>query len=262
MSNKWIFDDEFFDISMSGTLTEEVIIDEEGWWLVPMSTGYLDDKKMDLETLGLLTLFSNRAEGEEHRFLYERGTNSLLSNIDKMEELSKNKRRNIKRAIKKLAECDNEVVEICADKEGRIYYKINNMVKDEDGKPKYVTINSRMLEYLINTGNSNLIKTYCLIKVLLWNNKDKCYYKRPLTRDFLLRNIGLSVCEKNLQQMSDILDCLTRNGFIKREKCVRKETINGEVKIKNIYLYEILTFTEWNEFRKEGRSLKRQMTKK
>ena len=87
MSNKWIFDDEFFDISMSGTLTEETIIEDKGW-CVPMSTGYLDDRKMDMETLGLLTLFSNRAEGEEHRFLYEKGVNSLFSNIDKMEELA------------------------------------------------------------------------------------------------------------------------------------------------------------------------------
>ena len=168
-----------------------------------------------------------------------------------MEKISKNKRRNIKRNIKKLTECNNKVVEVCSDINGNIYYKINPYANNNEGMGKFVVINNKMLEYLIHTGNSNMIKTYCMIKVLLWDDKNKCYIKRQITRDFLLKQIGLSNCEKNLQQMTDILKSLTANNFIKREKNVNVTEVNGEGVVRIMYTYELVDDEEWFKYYKK-----------
>ena len=105
-----------------------------------------------------------------------------------------------------------------------------------------------MLEFLIDVGNSNVIKTYCAIKILLWNNDKKCYIKRPLTRDFLLKYIGLSVNGKNLTMMSNILKALVNNGYIKRNRIIQKDKVNGETITKDTYEYELIGVCEWEEF--------------
>ena len=239
-------------------------INKKEGWNCPMNTEYIKDKKMDYETLGLITLYSNYkgevvcdneglsiSEVEYHRYIYERGSNSINSNMRNMEKLSKNKRRNIKRNIKKLTECNNKVVEVCSDINGNIYYKINPYANNNEGMGKFVVINNKMLEYLIHTGNSNMIKTYCMIKVLLWDDKNKCYIKRQITRDFLLKQIGLSNCEKNLQQMTDILKSLTANNFIKREKNVNVTEVNGEGVVRVMYTYELVDDEEWFKYYKK-----------
>ena len=239
-------------------------INQKEGWNCPMNTEYIKDKKMDYETLGLITLYSNyksetvcEEEGlsisdvEYHRYIYEKGSNSINSNMKNMEKISKNKRRNIKRNIKKLTECNNRVVEVCSDINGNIYYKINPYANSNEGMGKFVVINNKMLEYLIHTGNSNMIKTYCMIKVLLWDDKNKCYIKRQITRDFLLKQIGLSNCEKNLQQMTDILKSLTANNFIKREKNVNVTEVNGEGVVRVMYTYELVDDEEWFKYYKK-----------
>ena len=115
----------------------------------------------------------------------------------------------------------------------------------------FVTIDSRMLQYLIHVGNSNVIKTYCAIKILLWDNKDKCYIKRVLTRDFLLKFIGLSNSGKNLTMMGDILKSLVANGFIKRERYIYQDIVNGEIITKDTYQYELMTIQQWIDFYKK-----------
>ena len=239
-------------------------INQKEGWNCPMNTEYIKDKKMDYETLGLITLYSNyksetvcEEEGlsisdvEYHRYIYEKGSNSINSNMKNMEKISKNKRRNIKRNIKKLTECNNRVVEVCSDINGNIYYKINPYANSNEGMGKFVVINNKMLEYLIHTGNSNMIKTYCMIKVLLWDDNNKCYIKRQITRDFLLKQIGLSNCEKNLQQMTDILKSLTANNFIKREKNVNVTEVNGEGVVRIMYTYEVVDDEEWFKYYKK-----------
>ena len=239
-------------------------INQKEGWNCPMNTEYIKDKKMDYETLGLITLYSNYkgevvcdneglsiSEVEYHRYIYEKGSNSINSNMKNMEKISKNKRRNIKRNIKKLTECNNKVVEVCSDINGNIYYKINPYANSNEGMGKFVVINNKMLEYLIHTGNSNMIKTYCMIKVLLWDDKNKCYIKRQITRDFLLKQIGLSNCEKNLQQMTDILKSLTANNFIKREKNVNVTEVNGEGVVRVMYTYELVDDEEWFKYYKK-----------
>ena len=233
-------------------------INEKEGWNCPMNTEYIKDKKMDYETLGLITLYSNYkgevvchneglsiSEAEYHRYIYEKGNNSINSNMKNMEKISKNKRRNIKRNIKKLTECNNRVVEVCSDINGNIYYKINPYANSNEGMGKFVVINNKMLEYLIHTGNSNMIKTYCMIKILLWDDKNKCYIKRQLTRDFLLKQIGLSTSGKNLTMMGDILKSLVANGYIKRDRFIYQQTVNGEIITKDTYIYEIVSDDEW-----------------
>ena len=238
----WVMGGYDEQLEIVAPLVEERI--DKGWE-VPISTKYIKDKKMDYQILPLITLYSKRTEGEEHRYLYENGHDSLASNIDEMEKLSGNTKRKIKRAVKKLVECDNEVVEIASDSEGRIYYKIIPKTID-GGIKKFVTINSKMLEFLINTTNSNVIKTYCIIKVLLWDNKEHKYIRRPLTRDFLLKQIGLGgECKDNLQKMTEILQSLENNGYIKRERVRDKVFANDGVIVRDTYVYELTTYEEW-----------------
>ena len=56
-------------------ITEEEV--ESAEWDIPINTEYIKDKKMDYEVLGLITLFSNYNSKENHRYLYEKGYNSL-----------------------------------------------------------------------------------------------------------------------------------------------------------------------------------------
>ena len=81
--------------------------------------------------------------------------------------------------------------------------------------------------------------------------KNKCYIKRQITRDFLLKQIGLSNCEKNLQQMTDILKSLTANNFIKREKNVNVTEVNGEGVVRVMYTYELVDDEEWFKYYKK-----------
>ena len=239
-------------------------INEKEGWNCPMNTEYIKDKNMDYETLGLITLYSNyksetvcEEEGlsisdvEYHRYIYEKGSNSINSNMKNMEKISKNKRRNIKRNIKKLTECNNRVVEVCSDVNGNIYYKINPYANSNEGMGKFVVINNKMLEYLIHTGNSNMIKTYCMIKILLWDDKNKCYIERQLTREFLLKQIGLSESGKNITMMGNILKSLVANGFIKRKKITHVKEMNGESIVKTNYIYELTTDDEWFKYYKK-----------
>ena len=239
-------------------------VNEKEGWNCPMNTEYIKDKNMDYETLGLITLYSNYkgevvcdneglsiSEVEYHRYIYERGSNSINSNMKNMEKISKNKRRNIKRNIKKLTECNNRVVEVCSDINGNIYYKINPYANSNEGMGKFVVINNKMLEYLIHTGNSNMIKTYCMIKILLWDDKNKCYIERQLTREFLLKQIGLSESGKNITMMGNILKSLVANGFIKRKKITHVKEINGESIVKTNYIYELTTDDEWFKYYKK-----------
>ena len=229
-------------------------------WNCPLNTEYINDKNMDYKILAIMTLYSNYkgeevcnnydydiSEIEYHRYLYEKGNNSIWSNKEEIEKLSNSKIKNIKRGIKKLAECNNEVVIVCKDKEDRVFYKIYPYANKEQGMGKFITIDSRMLEYLVNTSNSNTIKTYCALKILLWDNKNKCYTRKKITRDFLLRFIGLSVNGKNLTMMGDILKSLKNNHFINRELETETININGDIKVKTNYIYEINSVETWKD---------------
>ena len=230
---------------------EEIIVNE-GWCVpLPSKNNVISNKKMDYKTLGLITLISNRkteyiegidfTEEEEHRYIYEQGDNSILSNKEFLEGISKWKYDTIKRNLKKLANCDNEVVSYCEDEHGK-YYKISPYQVGDNGKLQYVTIDSRILEYLCNTFNSNAIKVYCILLWVLWDKEKKCYMRKQLTYDWLLKQIGLSGTNggKNSKMLKDILFTFDKVGLIK----IEMETITIEQKgyntiVKTVYFYSM-----------------------
>lgn len=237
---------------------KKIIYEEKEGWDCPLNTVYLSDKKMDYEVLAIMTLFSNRkgeevcediSEVEYHRYLYEKGDNSIWSNREKMEQLSQNSIRNIKRGIKKLAECDNDVVVVCQDERGKIYYKIYPYAREDKNlgiNGTFITIDSRILEYLINVGNSNTIKVYCVLKWLCKNGE------RQLTRDFLAKQIGLSIKSgKNLNTIGDILYSLD-DKLIKLRKETESIDTNEGTKVKTHFYISLLTTEEFlNKKRKK-----------
>lgn len=231
---------------------EEIIVNE-GWCVpLPSKNNVISNKKMDYKTLGLITLISNRkteyiegidfTEEEEHRYIYEQGENSILSNVDYIESISNNKLITIKRNLKKLADCDNDVVSYCEDEHGK-YYKIMPYTLGDNGKLQYVTIDSRILKFLINTSNSNGIKIYCILSWVLWDNKKKCYEEKQITYNWLCKQLGLSTnSKKNLETIGDILFVFNEVGLIER----RKETITEEKKgynttVKTVYYYTLVS---------------------
>lgn len=233
-------------------------------WRVPMPTekSVITDKKMDYELLGAITLISNRKtryaiedlleeEEEEHRYIYEKGDNSILSNKEFLEKATGNQMVTIKRNLRKLASCNNEVVSYCEDEHGK-YYKIMPYVFADNGNLQYVKIDSRILKFLIDTSSSNGIKVYCTLLWILWDKEKECYVKKQLTRDWLCKQIGLSEKSKNnLETIGNILYTFEKVGLIARDK----ETITVEQKgqnsiVKTVYCYTLCTVEEFLTKRK------------
>lgn len=249
------FDNEYDEYKEEKENNKEIIVNGE--WCVPMPTrkDVITDKKFNYELLGEIILISNRkteflegidiSDAEQHRYIYEKGTNSILSNKDFLERISKTKFKTIKTNLKKLANANNEVVSYCQDEKGRAYYKIMPYTTTNiNGKeiPQYVRIDSRILEYLCNVYNSNAIKVYCVLLWKLWDNEKKCYVKKQLTYDWLLKQIGLSGSNggKNSKMLSDILENFKDVGLIKRSEAIITEEKKGENTIvKRVYYYEI-----------------------
>ena len=213
---------------------EKVEYDENGRQVFncPMNTAYIKDKKMDYKTLGIMTIFSNRksevvardiSEAEAHRYLYEKGNNSIWSNRKEIEKLSGNKIKTIRANMNKLVKCGNDVVTYNEDDNGG-YYKIipcaNDGTKSKDGslKGSYVIIDSRILQYLVNVYNSTAIKIYCTLKWLLYDKETEKEIERQLTIDFICKQIGLNeVSGKNRKMVSDVLNTFSKVGLINRK---------------------------------------------
>ena len=236
---------------------KEIIVNGE--WSVPMPTrkDVISDKKFNYELLGEITLISNRktefleniseSDAEMHRYIYEKGTNSILSNKDFLEEISGNKFKTIKANLRKLAKCDNDVVSYCQDEKGRAYYKIMPYTIGDNGELQYVKIDSRILEYLCKIYDSNAIKVYCTILWLLFDKEKKCYTERKITRDWLVKEIGLSdTSDKNIKHIGWILKNFCNNKILKRRAETITEKKIGEVAVvKTVYYYSLPTIEEF-----------------
>lgn len=203
---------------------------------------HLSDKKCDYKTLATMMLYSNMTPKE---ILYEQGLDEVCrfiykekieKNIVEIESLTKNKKDTIIKNIRKLSKLNNRLVMACKNKDGKIFYVIN--YADTEGK-KFVTIEEEILRYLIDVGNSNVIKTYILLKYLCKDGE------RKITRKYIAENIGLSSKSKgNLQTVTNILTSLDRNGLINR----RYEYMNNNTNNKkcNIY-YSINSYETWKK---------------
>lgn len=171
----------------------------------------MKNKSCDYKTLAIMTLYSNmtpkdvlynKGEDESYRYIYK---NKIIKFTDEIEDLSGNKINTIIKNMRKLSQLESRLISACKNESGDIYYIINYCDLNDR---KYVTIEEDMLRVLINTGNSNMIKIYILLKYLCKNKEKK------ITREFIAKEIGLSVNSKNLKVISDCTKILSASGYI------------------------------------------------
>ena len=214
---------------------------------ITSSENNMKNKKCDYKTLAIMTLYSNFNQDEDHRYIYK---NDIILNKDEIETLSKNKIDTIMRNVKKLCKLESKVVE-AKNTDNGIVYLINygEENNDEYGYKtyrKYVTIEEEILRYLTDTGSSNLIKTYILLKYrcLDENLKPK---ETKLTRMDIADNIGLSIkSDNNLKTIGNILTSLAASNLI----TVHKEYVteideSGKEKVKCLNYYKVVSYEEW-----------------
>ena len=234
-------------------------MDEDKIWSVPINTepNVIGDRDMNYKILALISLYSkykgervcdlmeyDYSEIENHRYIYQ---DYIIENKEELEKESRNSIKTIRRNIKKLIECDNKIIQVCRDKNGKVFYKINPYFNpnDKNSMGNFVTIDSDILRYLINTTNSDVIKVYCIFKWLLWDNKNKTYVSKRVDRYWLCKQLGLNEnYEKNLQKVTDILKSLQRNKLLKRRK---ENILDIDGKYKTVYFYQMCTYDEWKE---------------
>lgn len=211
MSRKQIYDAELdimIDVEEVEEKGKEQIKQElmEDGWLIPLSTEFITDKKFDYEYYAILTYISNQNREEVHRYLYEKGDNSVSSNKHLMLQMTNSCWKTVKRNIKKLSQCSHGIVTARYNEKGKVdYYIINPYVKSDDSRSKkakgmFVTIPSQIVRKLLNAYGSNAVKVYC---TLAWKCRNGEQY---ITRSWLAKEIGLSTdSHDSLQTVSDIL---------------------------------------------------------
>lgn len=232
---------------------EDMIIEEEkGCKILKLpinsSKENMQNKKCNYKTLAIMTLYSNRTPNEVsldkgyeelYRYLYE---NKIRDNILEIEKLSHNKQDTIFRNIRKLAKLNNGLITVANSSNGIIYYI--NYRSAEGGD--YVIIEEDILKYLIDTGNSNVIKVYILLKYLCRKGK------KAITNEYIADQIGLSSkSHKNIQTVINIIKSLVNNKLIKKTKDKGVKFNDDKCKYKEINEYEIIGYKEWkNEMKK------------
>lgn len=199
----------------------------------------MKNKSCDYKTLAIMTLYSNmtpkkelysKGEDELYRYVYK---NKIIKFTDEIEDLSGNKINTIIKNMRKLSQLESRLITACKNESGDIYYIINYCDSHER---KYVTIEEDMLRVLINTGNSNMIKIYILLKYLCKNKEKK------ITREFIAKEIGLSINSKNLMVVTDCTKILSASGFISK----RSDYKYGN-DIKCDMYYSIKSYDEWKD---------------
>ena len=209
---------------------------------------------MDYKALAMLTLesiprdelFNTSGKLEKpdfiednYRILY---IDDLYKNMKQIEELYNSSSRTIKSHINKLRKCKSEVVAIDIDENGRQYYTICPYI-NRDGQYSYtgtyVTIERDILKSLIHAGNNNMIRTYIVLKWLLSDGKE-----RMITRDWLVKQIGIVSDEYGLKVMTDILKDLHKKKLISRRKVI----ITTPTGAKTHYYYKLTSYKVWKDY--------------
>ena len=200
----------------------------------------LMNKKVDYKVLMLMTLLSNvqlhkdaldTGNEERWRYLYR---NKLKEYKDLVESLSKTKLNSIYKTIKKMEKLDCKVIAVRKTESNEIVYDINY------GNREYVTIETRIMESLIHSFNSNTIKIYVLLKYMCSEGKKR------ISQEWMLNQIGLSADSwNNRRLLSDITTELHCGGYINKETVF----VDGN---KKVNYYEVNSLEEWNSIRKLG----------
>lgn len=200
----------------------------------------LMNKQVDYKVLMLMTLLSNvqlhkdaldTGNEERWRYLYR---NKLKEYKDLVESLSKTKLNSIYKTIKKMEKLDCKVIAVRKTESNEIVYDINY------GNREYVTIETRIMESLIHSFNSNTIKIYVLLKYMCSKGKKR------ISQEWMLNQIGLSADSwNNRRLLSDITTELHCGGYINKETVF----IDGN---KKVNYYKVNSLEEWNSIRKLG----------
>lgn len=203
----------------------------------PVSTDEknMKNKKCDYKLLSTLTLLSKYNTGEDHRYIYK---DDIILNKDKVEMLSGKKINTVIKNVRKLSKLEGNAV-IAKEVNGKIVYIIN--YKNKKGR-KYVIVEEDILRSLLDTGSSNLIKTYMLLKYRC--NEET---ETRITRKDIAINIGLNGDSKdNLKTITNIIKDLKKKDLIKvNTKYDNKLDANGNFKYAKYLYIRLCNYQEW-----------------
>lgn len=254
-----------------GVITKEV-------WDVPMPSNkaILTNKKVDMQMYSAIKLESNfggRVANMNSRYIYkaklwnnqlevtnEDGTTEIVDLREGKEKLPIIAHKlgmsvsTFRSKLKALMHKDIGLFEIGMNENGEVFYNINYA---KDGK-YYVTIPSDILEKLVYTANSNMIKLYILLKYHLTevvrdaegNFKELKNIRKQMTYDYMMEQIGLSA-KTNRKRVLTMLEDLVHKGLIKMYEIktpittIDKATNSERVLTVKGYEYELTTYEEW-----------------
>lgn len=207
---------------------------------LPVSTyqPYMKSKEYDYRLIGALTLNSLYGgsflnQGVE-RYMY---ANNI--NWEEIAEMVGKKPQAVQRTFKKMLKSELDLFGVDNTKNG-VVYKLRYATDNK----YYVTINHYMLEELVLSTNSNVLKLYSLM----------CYHlsegRKQMTYDYMCEEIGLS-SKTNRRIVSTMLNTLAKLGYIKIyeidtpiRKWDAKQKKEIVLTVKG-FEYELTTFEEW-----------------
>ncbi|EGT3856605.1 winged helix-turn-helix domain-containing protein [Clostridioides difficile] len=225
---------------------EEIKNESKQDYYLPMPTYCLKEKHYCVREYGALMLNSNGGSRilhtERNRFLYKNKINfQEIAN-----ELGINK-TTLERNIKKLEKLDCKVLEVENTRNG-IVYRLNYGLPSEYNElevNKFITIHHEMLKEMINCFKPNVIKIYCLLRVIANENDFK-----SASNSFIAEGIGLSSKSKNnLDIVTSSVKLLEKLKYIevKKDNLFKFDKEKGkEVPVLKKF-YRICNFSEWKK---------------
>ena len=173
----------------------------------------------------------DQSEYDQDRYIYE---NRIIKNKELVEQYSKTKINTFIRNVRKLAKIESGIISVEQHK-GENIYRI-------DKGEKYVLIERKILEVLIDVFSNNAIKTYIFLH---WRVGTK---GGIVSRKEIAQNIGMSTSgQRQLTEITNIIKSLENNGLIRKELITLDSMENGN-KYNRACFYEVVPYEEWIKF--------------
>lgn len=173
----------------------------------------------------------DQSEYDQDRYIYE---NRIIKNKELVEQYSKTKINTFIRNVRKLAKIEGGIISVEQHK-GENIYRI-------DKGEKYVLIERKILEVLIDAFSNNAIKTYIFLH---WRVGTK---GGIVSRKEIAQNIGMSTSgQRQLTEITNIIKSLENNGLIRKELITLDSMENGN-KYNRACFYEVVPYEEWIKF--------------
>lgn len=200
--------------------------------------------KLNESILIYLSNYQDLHEVEEYdgydadRYVYE---NKIIKNKELVEQYSKTKINTFIRNVRKLSKIESGIISVEQHK-GENVYRI-------DKGEKYVLIERKILEVLINSCSNQLIKIYIFLK---WRVGTK---GGIVSRKEIAENIGYSTksCEQLHQLSKDIETSLVKLGLIRRQT-ITLPSMENEKEYNKATYYEVVPYEEWLQFWNNGKN--------